>query len=182
MANGYSQNPETNNAGSPRILDLEPIIYEDGIDGVQFTIDRSTRGVDVVATLDFMYPDEDLRREKGAALLEYAIESKGYLNLKEVVLEAEVLATDQVEVVRTLRFGDRLTLKDVQDALTKLYGEEHARAGEDRLLCALIDEGLFEGMTFSGTAEHEFATADPDQIALEMDALTERFRKPDGTF
>lgn len=181
MIEGSPQSHQANNEEGPQVLDLEPIIGEDGQELVSFSIDPNTRGKDVITTLDFMYASKEDRRLASTYLLRDLIENQRRFDNTEIILNEVGQPSDPVTVTQRMELGENATLEDMQSALRKLYDEDKVVEIEDGMLVGSIDNRWLDGHVINGPLENEISAATPEQIADEMEVLTRQFEEDEGS-
>jgi len=154
-----------------RVLDLVPIPDSNG---VAFTIDEHVQGRDVLVTLLYTEPDEDLRYKQIQSSVRYGIEEKDALKNLRVKIDDVEPVSDQVSLERFVVFGDNPDMDDLTATLEQIYGEE-SKQKLGWLLASLVDRGAFKGVTIHATVRNELAQASPDEIDREMSKLTDDY-------
>lgn len=152
-----------------RILELTP--NEDGT--ANFRIDTSTTSRDVLATLEYVQPSREIVEHYLDQILGAVIDSGKFNNILVTIgAPAGDDITPQVKFERKLKFGPEPKLEDVTTALTQVYGED-APAMARRLVLQMIDDGKSGNIDVNVSVQNEFANADENDIAAEMQRMTD---------
>ncbi|HEX8183023.1 MAG TPA: hypothetical protein VF575_05485 [Candidatus Saccharimonadales bacterium] len=163
------------NQEQPKILELIP--HPEEPSSVYFGIDRYTRGVDVTTTLRYLDPSSEKVREQIDAMLEWGIEKRGLLKNAEIVVKDPIgYVSGQLSFTRSIKLGEKPKYSEIKDALKLIYGDD-TQQFEEYIFVSLVDEGKYVGCTVQGSQHNEIAVAEPDQILLEMEALSREFGK-----
>lgn len=159
-------------AHEARILDLTE--QSDG--SLHFTIDASTTSGDLLATLEYLNPDEEMVAKSLRALLKAAIGRKKGNALADrhfVAKEPFESSSRQAKIEpTTIIFGENPSYDDAREVFTELYGGEEADAEICALTLTLVDIGALEGMVVKTNNHNEFSETSESAIQAEMAQLT----------
>lgn len=164
-------NPDQSRPQPARWLELSE--RTDG--SVVFTIKPDTKGQDVITTLAYLQPEQQKREEYVIRLLHAAIDEGVFRHRWVSIDEPGVALSDQVHLGRFIHFGDDPTIEDVVGSVEHVYGEAQVAEKLQTLFIELVDEGVFSNFIVCATQSNEIALAQPNEIALEMQQLTDEF-------
>ncbi|HEX8183031.1 MAG TPA: hypothetical protein VF575_05525 [Candidatus Saccharimonadales bacterium] len=153
----------------PKIL---PLFEDVDPDAVQFLIDKTTRGKDVLTTLHYLQPDDTAYERQVDNMLLWGtttglIPSKCTVELPDPTNRKP----DGTPVIKSIELGDEPSYTGTRDALTQTFGEDNVTQSTELLVERLIDDGHYNNSYVRCTQHNEFATQEADAIASELEAL-----------
>ncbi len=157
---------------TPEILD----VTENG-DGSYCLGFRDVKARDVFATLRFHEPDEECFQRHVSRIFDVAVERGMFQNTRFVIADpTDSQELQGVTFERTMVFSEEVTPEQARQAFLAAYGqaEEHANAMVIHVLSAFIDAGLMPARGITFDSRNEIVAAQPDTLAAELNALTER--------
>lgn len=165
---------EPKETSRPTILDI--VRVDQATNDVSFSISKHTSGADVLATLSYLTPDDEVRVSNIKQIIDYRMRHNSLLHNDYIYLEnIGESNSSQARLVTSIALGNSPRVDDIVSVLSQIYTTDVVNEKMILLFETLVDKRLMDEVTITMTSNNEFSSTTEFQICTEMEEMTNKY-------